>query len=32
MNQFQADLDVKLLRECCCKRIRYDVKLLQLIK
>ena len=31
MNRFQANLDVKLLRERCCKRIRYDVKLLQLI-
>lgn len=32
MNRFKANLDVKLSREHCCKRIRYDVKLLQLIK
>ena len=32
MNRFQANLDKKLSREHCCKRIRYDVKLLQLIK
>lgn len=30
MNRFKASLDVKLSREHCCKRIRYDVKLLQL--
>lgn len=32
MNGFKANLDIKLLRERCCKRIRYNVKLLQLIK
>lgn len=32
MNRFKANLDVKSLREHSCKRIRYDVKLLQLIK
>lgn len=32
MNRFQANLDVKLSREHCCKRIQYDVELLQPIK
>lgn len=32
MNRFQANLDIKSLRECCCSRIQYNVKLLQLIK
>ena len=28
MNGFKADLDIKLLRERCCKRIRYNVKII----
>lgn len=32
MNRFKANLDRKLLRERCCKRIQYDVELLQPIK